>query len=228
MHSRPVLVAIDGPSASGKSTVARKVAAELGFAYVDSGALYRGITWKAWQDGIDVRDASAMLALLERISLEFFEEAHAVRFRIDGTDPGQAIRSEAVVERVSDVAAIPGVRAFVVKQLQGMAAYGRVVMEGRDIGTVVFTDTPFKFYLDADPAERARRRHQEMKAADTGESDVGEVLDSLKRRDQKDTTRKTAPLQIAEGAEVINTTSLSIDDVVGRIVAMIRAEEASE
>jgi cytidylate kinase len=215
-------VAIDGPSASGKSTVSRTVAAELGFTYVDSGALYRGITWKVWQDGVDATDAAAVIALLDRIEIEFFEESHAVRFRIDGVDPGQAIRSEPVVERVSDVAAIPEVRAYVVAKLQGMAGYGKVVMEGRDIGTVVFIDTPYKFYLDADPAERARRRHLEMTGTEAP-ADVHSVLDSLQRRDQKDTTRKTAPLQIAAGARVINTTSMSIDEVVRVIVSEIRA-----
>ena len=217
-----MLIAIDGPSASGKSTVSRRVAAALGFTYVDSGALYRGITWKALADGLPETEPAAVIDLLGRMDLAFYADAHSIRFRIDGTDPGGKLRAEPVVKRVSDIAAIPEVRAYVGEKLRGLAGRGGVVMEGRDIGTVVFPATPFKFYLDADPEERARRRHQEMAVSGT-EGGVGRVLDALQRRDRKDATRKAAPLRVAEGAHVINTTGMTIEEVVDRIVAEVRA-----
>lgn len=216
------VVAIDGPSASGKSSVSRRVAEELGFIYVDSGALYRGVTWKAIREGIDVREHQGVIEMANRIRLEFFVDQRVVGFTIDGEDPGPQLRAEPVRENVSDVAAIPEVRAFIVGHLRNMVQFGNIVMEGRDIGTVVFPTAAFKFYLDADAGERARRRSEELVKLE-GASDVNQVLHSLKRRDEKDSTRKTAPLQIALGARVINTTSMGIDDVVGQIVREVRA-----
>ena len=220
--SSKLQIAIDGPSASGKSTVSREVAERLGFAYLDSGSLYRGVTWKALREGVDCKDADAVIALIDRIELESFIEDRLVRFRLDGVDPGPELRSDAVVERVSDVAAVPEVRGFVVDNLRKTSRFGNLVMEGRDIGTVVFPETGFKFYLDADPTERARRRHKEI-AEERLEGDLDEVMESLQRRDRKDTTRKADPLQVADGARVINTTSLSIAQVVDGIVEEIRS-----
>jgi cytidylate kinase len=216
-----IVVAIDGPSASGKSTVSRRVAQDLGFTYVDSGSLYRGITWKALREGTDLGDLTAVLELLQTMRLEFYVKDRSVGFTIDGEDPGSQLRSEPVRERVSDVAAIPEVRSFVVRHLRSMRRYGCVVMEGRDIGSVVFPDEAVKFYLDADPRERARRRHRELSGKE-GEGDVGRVLDALARRDEKDSSRKTAPLQIPLGARVINSTSMSIEEVVASIVRDLR------
>lgn len=226
MSNKPVItVAIDGPAASGKSTVSRLVAERLGYCYVDSGALYRGITWKALRDGLDVGRPEAVIELTTRIALEFFLRNRVVIFQIDGEEPGEQLRSEPVRERVSDVAAIPEVRSYIVKLLRSTTRFGPIVMEGRDIGTVVFPDSPFKFYLDADPEERARRRYREL--ADKEEScDVGAVFDSLKRRDQKDVSRKTAPLQIALGAQVIDSTKLQVEDVVNLIAAKVMAAGA--
>lgn len=223
MSSEPVIVvAIDGPSASGKSTVSRDAAVELGFTYVDSGALYRGMTWKCLRENVDVRDPARVVELMNRMNLEFFVENRVVGFMIDGEDPAVHLRSEPVRENVSDIAAIPEVRTFMVNHLREMVRFGNIVMEGRDIGTVVFPTTPHKFYLDADPGERARRRFEELARMENAR-DVGHVLDSLTRRDQKDSTRKTAPLQIALGARVVNTTSMSVDEVVALIVAEIRS-----
>ena len=213
-----VVVAIDGPSASGKSTVSKEVALSLEFTYVDSGSLYRGLTWKAIRSGLDMKNAVAVVEWLPGVQIDFFVENRVVRFTMDGEDPGLQLRSEPVRESVSDIAAIPEVRTFVVRHLRDMVRFGNIVMEGRDIGSVVFPMTPFKFYLDADPEERARRRFEEQVKME-GKGDVNAVLDSLKRRDQKDTTRKTAPLQIPLGARVINTTSMSIQEVVELIAA---------
>jgi cytidylate kinase len=222
-----ITVAIDGPSASGKSTVARLSARELGFLYVDSGSLYRGLTWKCLREGVDTQDPQAVTELAERTTIEFFVEEGAVRFTLDGEDPGPQIRSMPVQERVSDVAAVPEVRSIVVRHLRETTRFGNVVMEGRDIGTVVFPDTPYKFYLDADPEERARRRHQElMQTAD--DTTIDTVLASLQRRDQKDSTRTTAPLQIALGAKVIDSTTMRAEDVVKIVVSHVRGALAAK
>ncbi len=223
MSSEPIIVvAIDGPSASGKSTVSRRAAVELRFTYVDSGSLYRGMTWKCIREGVDVRKPELVIELMSRMKLEFFVENKVVLFMIDGEEPGLQLRSEPVRESVSDIAAVPEVRTFMVEHLRGMVRFGNIVMEGRDIGTVVFPTTPFKFYLDADPDERARRRFEELVRMERL-TDVNEVRDSLTRRDRKDSTRKTAPLQIALGARVVNTTAMSIDEVVAQVVAEVRS-----
>ena len=222
MNKELIVVAIDGPSASGKSTVSKQVALKLDFVYVDSGALYRGITWKCIREQVDVRDPVAVMELIHRTALEFFVANRVVVFTMDGEEPGQQLRSEPVRESVSDIAAIPEVRVFVVEKLRQMVHFGHLVMEGRDIGSVVFPDSAFKFYLDADPEERARRRHAELLKME-GEGDVEKVLHSLMRRDQKDTTRKTAPLQIPLGAKVINSTSLSIEEVTDIIAKDVHA-----
>lgn len=220
-NKEPTVVAIDGPSASGKSTVSKRVAEVLGFIYVDSGAFYRGMTWKALREQVDVTQPERVIELMQRMKLECFVSNRAVSFTIDGEDPWPYLRSEPVRENVADVAAIPEVRAFMVERLRSLAQFGDIVMEGRDIGTVVFPASPYKFYLDADPEERARRRYEELKHVE-GLKDVGKVLDSLKRRDQKDSTRPTAPLQIALGAYVVNTTNMTIEQVVAHIVDIVR------
>ena len=212
------VIAIDGPSASGKSTVAKKVAAGLGYQYVDSGALYRGIAWKAAEVGCDPAKPGEIVAALDRMDVKFFVEAGAVRYRIDGYEPRAEIRTERVSGLVSLAAAIPEVRARVTQWLRDMAGLGNLVMEGRDIGTVVFPGAQAKFYLDASPEERARRRHAELMPA--GETaDVNRVMDSLKSRDQRDSGRKTAPLKLADDAQVVDTTGLSIDQVVEVILS---------
>ena len=215
------VIAIDGPSASGKSTVARKVAAGLGYQYVDSGALYRGIAWRATGMGADASVAADVVSAMKKMAVVFFVEAGAVRYRIDGVEPRAEIRTERVSEQVSLVAAIPEVRARVTQWLREMTEFGNLVMEGRDIGTVVFPGAEAKFYLDASAEERARRRHAELNPA--GETaDVGRVMNSLKNRDQRDSGRKTAPLKLADDAQVVDTTGLSIDQVVEAILKRLK------
>jgi len=222
------VVAIDGPAASGKSTVARQTAQALGWVYVDSGALYRGLTWKALRENVDTARPADVAALVPRLAWDFFDDQRAIRFTIDGEDPGPQLRSELVREAVSDIATVPEVRAFIVGELRRMTVFGPLVMEGRDIGSVVFPDTPFKFYLDANPAERARRRAAELAQAEgAGGGDVAQVLSSLTRRDQKDSGRKTAPLQIPLGAHVIDSTQLGIADVVALILGELRQAGAT-
>jgi len=214
------VVAIDGPSASGKSTVARKTAERLQYMYVDSGALYRGITWKVLRDGVDPEDEKAVVKSLRSSNWTFPEKDGRIGFVIDGVDPGDDIRGEAVRENVSYVARIPEVREFVSMRIRGMLEKGGLVVEGRDIGSVVFPESPHKFYLDADPAERARRRNKELLVTEADTS-IEAVQENLNKRDHLDSTRATAPLQIAEGAQVLDTTHLTLDEVVDIVIAKV-------
>ena len=217
------IIAIDGPAASGKSTVARETAKRLNCIYVDSGAFYRGVTWKMLQDGVNTKNPLLVLPALLKSKWTFEVRDHAVVFAIDGVEPGEALRDKDVREAVSDVAAIPGVRTFVVANLRKLQKLGSLAMEGRDIGSVVFPKTPYKFYLDANPEERAKRRHAELVAR--GETEKAqEVMESLQRRDEKDSSRKAAPLKVADGAYVIDTSEYDVDGVarvlLGRITEL--------
>ena len=210
--SKKRLIAIDGPAASGKSTVARAVAKRLNCIFVDSGSFYRGVTWKMLQEGVNTKNPLAVLPALLKSKWTFEVRDGAVVFAIDGVEPGEAIRDKDVREAVSDVAAMPAVRTFVVARLRNLRKLGSVSMEGRDIGSVVFPKTPYKFYLDANPEERARRRHAEL--IEKGETEKAqEVMESLQRRDEKDATRKTAPMKIATGAYVVDTSEHDIEGV---------------
>ncbi len=220
--TRDVQVAIDGPSASGKSTVARAVARELGFIYVDSGMFYRALTWAVLRRSRRGDETDAVIETMRLSRWDMRVEDGAVRLALDGQEAGPELRSPEVAEAVSDVAAIPEVRHFIVEKLRSTRAFGPLVMEGRDIGTVVFPAAAFKFYLDADPAERARRRLRDM-AGMGAAAEMEQVRRSLERRDRRDRTRAEAPLQIALGAEVLDTTSMTVDEVVRHIVGRVRS-----
>lgn len=216
-------IAIDGPSASGKSSVSKGVAAELAYIYVDSGALYRGITWQALRKQVDTSDASAVIDCMDNTDWDFFVQDGAAVFSVDGDVPVQELREKEVRENVANVAVIPEVRTFVVESLRALENFGSLVMEGRDIGTVVFPDSPYKFYLDADPEERAMRRYREL--VDAGESEKAEeVMESLRKRDKIDSTRKTDPLTVAAGAQVIDSTSMSLDEVIQAVTDAVKGE----
>jgi CMP/dCMP kinase len=214
------VVAIDGPSASGKSTVARRVAGALEWLYVDSGALYRAVAWKALKDGVDTQDSDALEALAAATRPEFFVCEGAVRFRLDGVMLDRELRAEEINRNVSPVAANPTVRGHVTQWLHDMLALGNLVMEGRDIGTAVFPAARFKFYLDASPEERARRRHAEMAGVEEDMS-VGDVHASLNRRDTIDSRRMTAPLAVAEDATIVDSTKMDITEVAKFIVERV-------
>lgn len=222
MRSRPV-VAIDGPAASGKSTTARAVAQALGFTHLDSGALYRAVTFAAlarlgpsetWTDDAVVAAAAAG-------GLAVSADGGTMRLTLDGTDPADALRSEAVTREVSRVAALPAVREFVNHLLRAAASEGGVVMDGRDIGTVVFPDADVKVFMVADAQERARRRLREKgRAEDPGT--VRMEAGALQARDARDSTRVVAPLLPAPDAVFIDTTTLAFDDQVGQVVDLAR------
>lgn len=197
--------------------MSKGVARELGFIYVDSGALYRGVTWQALRKSVDTKNPDAVVEAMHNAEWDFFVQDGATLFSVDGDVPLQELREKGVRESVADVASIPEVRKFVVESLRSLAHFGSLVVEGRDIGTVVFPDSPHKFYLDADPEERAMRRYRELVEAGEDEK-AHEVMESLKKRDQIDSTRKTDPLVVAPGARVIDSTSMTLEDVIQTVV----------
>ncbi len=216
------VICIDGPAGAGKSTVARAVAKRISYLYVDSGALYRIATWKALAEGVDTDSPDAMTAFAERFHVEFGVRDGAVAYSVDGVEPGLAIRTPEVNAHVSPVAAVPAIREKVTALLREMRSVGPLSVEGRDIGSVVYPDSPARFYLDADPDERTRRRLKEDVARGfMTEADAEKVKASLLARDKIDSSRKTAPLKIPEGAIVIDTTPLSVEQVVDAIVARL-------
>ncbi|MGI9086602.1 MAG: (d)CMP kinase [Chthoniobacterales bacterium] len=206
------VVAIDGPAASGKSSVALALAKWLGFAYVNSGAMYRAITWHVLDQGIDPFDANAIAQLVEHTRLDCDLENNESRILIDGADPSEHLRDVRVNSSVSPVSNVPRVRELLVEKMHAYAREQDVVMEGRDIGSVVFPETPYKFYIDATPEIRRRRRAAQGQA------------DQIAARDHADSSRRDSPLTIASDAEVIDSSHLPIDEVVQTIVQRLRAQ----
>jgi cytidylate kinase len=219
-----MVVAVDGPAASGKSTVSRSAAKMLGFNYVDTGAMYRSITWKAIEEGLDVEDTIAVMAMMHRIKISFELVEKRVRMLIDDMYPGNAMREPRVTEKVSAIAAIPEVRHVLVQHQRSLTRFGNLVMEGRDIGTVVFPDTPYKFYLEANPEIRALRRKRDLEAMKIPATQEG-VAESIQRRDRKDSGRSVSPLQIALGATVVENSKLTVDETAQIIVDHIRQQD---
>jgi len=208
-------IAIDGPAASGKSTLASKLAQRLGLVMVNSGAMYRAITWKALQEGVPVWDSAAIIALLHRTRLDCGDDGVISTITVDGVDPGEELRSEAVNANVSAVSAIPEVREKLVALQRDYLNRTSIVMEGRDIGSVVFPDSPYKIYVTACEKIRAARR-----------VGVGEV-DSVAERDAADSERTTAPLKIAEGATILDTTHHTVESGVDAALEILRAKGLS-
>jgi CMP/dCMP kinase len=213
---RRLILAIDGPSGAGKGTVARAVAAELGYRHVDSGAMYRAIGWKSVRDGLRLDDeqAVARLASHSRIDLS------GTRVAIDGIDVTREIRTPDIDRAAASVARLPGVRAILVARQRELGKGGGIVMEGRDIGTVVFPQADAKIYLDASPSERARRRASDP-AHSGGSAVVDDVATALTARDELDRTRQSSPLYAAPDAAIIDTTGKSVTDVVQEVMRVV-------
>lgn len=203
------VVAIDGPAASGKSSVARKLAQRLGFAYVNSGAIYRAITWHILQKGIDARDVRHVIQSVESAHIACSLQNNESRIFIDDVDPSDCLRDDRVNESVSQVSRVARVREIAVRKMRDCVHNHDVVVEGRDIGSIVFPETPYKFYIDASPDVRLRRR------AAQGERD------EIGMRDDADSSRPVSPLVIAQDAHVIDTSHLTIEGVVNEIIARL-------
>jgi cytidylate kinase len=205
-----IIVAIDGPAASGKSSVAQELARRLGFVYVNSGAMYRAITWLVLERGIAANDTEAIEDLAETVPLICTLRDRDSTLLLDGVDPEPFLRQDRVNNNVSLVSSVPRVREIVVEHLRGYAEANDLVMEGRDIGSVVFPATPYKFYIDASPEIRLGRRRTQGQR------------DQIAARDKADSSRRASPLIIAEDAHVIDSSNLTIDGVVGEIIGRLK------
>jgi len=207
------VIAIDGPGGAGKSTIARLLAEELGYLHLDTGAMYRAITLAALEKNIDFNNKESLKKTAENIKIDFNQYGEIF---IDGRNVSQEIRSQKVNARVSDTAAVKEVREILVKKQKEIAQKNKVVMDGRDITTVVLPDAEHKFYLTASIAARARRRYEEMKSKNI-EVNIEDIKNNIRDRDKKDRQRKYSPLKKAEDAVVIDSTNLSIEEVIAEI-----------
>lgn len=218
-----LIVAIDGPSGVGKGTVARAVASALGYRHLDTGAMYRGVAWRALEDGVPLDDEAALSRLAGRTAIDASDRI----VRVDGRDITGLIRNPDIDRAAARVARVPGVRSVLVERQRALGADGGVVVEGRDIGTVVFPGAEVKVYLDASAEERARRRA--LDASHRGAGDLAQVSTELAARDASDRGRPVSPLAVASDAHLIDTTGLSIDEVVARVLAVVaRADRGSQ
>ena len=219
--SRPwehFVVAIDGPSGSGKSSTSRGVADRLGLRYLDTGAMYRAITWWMLRQGVDVHDPVAVAARVEEPEILSGTDPLGPTILVDGVDVGLAIRSDEVNAAVSPVAAVPAVRRRLLELQHEIIGAGGIVVEGRDIGSVVAPDADIKVFLTADAAARAHRR-----ALEAGGADIEATRESLLARDEIDTGRTASPLVMAEGAVHVDGTAYSLEDVVDLVVSLVEA-----
>ena len=223
-----VTIAIDGPAASGKSTIGELLARHLDYLYFDTGVMYRAVTWAALARGIPIEDEAAVTELAEQLHIDVVppavDDGRQYTVLADGTDVTWAIRTPEVNAEVSPVSAYPGVRRALVAQQRRVAMGGPVVMVGRDIGTVVLPDADFKLYLDASVEERALRRWREIQAR--GEkADYGPILISVRRRDEIDSGRKASPLRVADDALVLDTTDMDIEKVLVEVERLIEGQK---
>ncbi len=219
-----MIVAIDGPAGAGKSTIARRVAARLGAVYIDTGAMYRAVALLALRSDTDLADAGRLESLARTADIQF--EAGTARTLLNGEDVSEAIRKPEVSPAASKVSAIPGVRRALVEKQRQMGAAASVVMEGRDIGTVVFPNAEVKIFLDADPDVRAARRLRELQ--EKGQAPpAAEVAREIRERDHRDSTRAESPLVPAPDAVRLDSTALSLDQVEQAILKVIESHQSS-
>jgi len=215
-----MVIAIDGTAGSGKSSTSRGVATRLGLRYLDSGAMYRAMTWQMLLDGVDVDDSEAVAARAETVRLESGTDPRDPSIRLSAADVSEQIRFAETTKAVSAVSAVPRVRQLLVDQQRAIIGIGGIVIEGRDIGTVVAPDAELKIYLVADPSARAARRSAEL--SDGQRQDVSTVQTDLISRDTHDSSRATSPLRAADDAVVIDSTDLALDAVITTIVGLVK------
>ena len=217
-------IAIDGPAGAGKSTVSKILAKRLGYTYLDTGAMYRAVTVLALENGVALDDEEVITNLLKNSTLEIIPESNGQKIFLNGRDVTELIRTPRVSELVAKVSVLPKVRQYLTKLQQEIVAKGNVIADGRDIGTVVMPDAEVKIFLTASPAERARRRYQEL-------SEKGfmvnyeEILQDVKERDEMDQTRQISPLRQAPDAILVDTTGLKIEEVVEKLLEIVRRKK---
>jgi cytidylate kinase len=217
-----LIVTIDGPAASGKSTVARLLARKLGASFLDTGAMYRAVTLAAMQAGVDLSNEEHLLGILQKHTFRFSVRAGRMRISVDAFDVTQMIRNPQVTANARYIAAAPKVREKLVHMQRRFAEGQRkIVTEGRDQGTVAFADAHVKFYLTADSTERARRRQAELGSKSNGES-LEQIQKAIEERDESDQNRAAGPLKPAEDAIVVDTTHLTVDDVVEKLFKLVK------
>jgi len=209
-----IAIAIDGPAASGKSTVAKTLSRRLDLIMVNTGNMYRAVAWATIQKVVDATDAQSIIGMLDEVEFTCGVEDNLSTVLVDGVNPGQELREDPVNSRVSAVAAIPEVRELMVQKQRDYLALGSLVMEGRDIGSVVFPDTPFKIYIDASEEVRAARRAAEG------------ITDAVGERDKQDSQRKVSPLVVAEGAVRIDSSEMNLEQVLDAVIQVLRERGA--
>ena len=220
----PEIITIDGPAASGKSTLGHKLAQALGYLYFDTGVMYRAVTWVALKQGLDIANEVSVTALAEQVQIDVLppsvEDGRAYTVVVNGQDITWDLRRPEVEANVSPVSAYPGVRQTLSDQQRRIGKRGKVVMVGRDIGTVILPNADLKIYLDASVEERARRRYEELRGR--GEpADYADILQAMRRRDQIDSQRKVAPLRPAEDAVILCSDGLDADQVFERAKSLV-------
>ena len=218
------VIAIDGPSGAGKSSVSKIVGSKLGYLHVDSGALYRIMTWQCLENGVDTSNPEAVAEFAAKVEIECRPERGAIAYYVKGEAPGNRIRTPEINAHASPVATVREVRSRITAILRGMTAHGNLVVEGRDITTAVFPDSPARFYLTASPEARALRRQKEEVEKGIANQSAEDVKASLLARDKIDSTRKFAPLRKADGAVEIDSTFLTLDQVVESVMAALPPE----
>ena len=218
------VIAIDGPSGAGKSSVSRAVGERMGFLHVDSGALYRIVTWQCLEQGVDTADPEAVAKLAESLKIDYAAEGGRIVYSVNGVRPEKELREPRINAHASPVATVPAVRAKITADLRAMTAYGDLIVEGRDITTAVFPDSPARFYLEADPAVRAQRRQLEEVQKGVANQSVEEVKASLLARDKIDSSRACAPLRKADGVVAIDSTYLTLEQVIQTVIDALPAD----
>lgn len=226
MAERRPIIAIDGPAGAGKSTIAKTVARRLGYLFINTGAMYRAIAWRALQEGIALDDAARLGHLAEDSLIELTGTVDAPRVLLDGRDITAEIATPQVSQAASQVSTISAVRRALVARQQELGRAGGVVMEGRDIGTQVFPDAEIKIYLDASAEARAQRRFAEDQARGIAVASLAQMQSEIEARDRRDRTRADSPLVRTESAIYIDSSRLTIDEVVERILALVAAQTA--